>query len=524
MNKKILLLPLLTLFLASCGSTTGGASEDTLKIGCVQLGYGTEWLTNIVKAYEQKTNTKVSLKTQVGKTGMAALNTPVNNGSSEYDLIFNKRGTFEYDCLVGDFVAADKTIYPCTYADITDVYDSIVDPNTNMTIRDKMLDIYRDYYNFADKDGNAHYYGMPWANGIIGIVRNKTVWDRYFPGEEAPLTTNQLFEYCANITNPNVSGFIYSSQDEYYSGWLNIFLAQYRGVTDFMANIMEGKSLDEDGNYTVCRNFFYNEGMLETLEVIEQLLNPDNGYQHKMSTSLTFTQMQHSFLSGEALFSVNGSWLEFEGDLDKSSNIDYIKTPIISSIVKRLSFGNSALSAETKDEKLQTIIRYVDGTGPKPAGVTEQDIEIIREARKASHVESGLDHECFIPCASKNIDKAKDFLKFMYSDEGLNIYHETMKGATLPAVTSTGEYKTDMTSEMSIFRKSINKEVEQGDIVRLQTKAKFFRLGNVVLYYSNSNVDLVNGFATKTATPLSVLEANRAYVDQTWDDIQSKIF
>ena len=529
MNKKILLLPLIALSLTACLPKSKEESSDTLKIGCVQLGYGTKWLSNIISAYQQKTGTKVSLKTQVGKTGIGNLDVPVNNGSSEYDLIFNKRGTFEYDCLVGNFVAKDNKTYSCAYADLTDVYNSVVDANTNKTIKDKMLDNYRDYYNFKDAQGNDHYYGMSWANGIIGIVRNKTLWDTYFEGEEAPLTTKQLFEYCKEIKDLSLGklrGFTYSSDDQYYSGWLNIFLAQYQGVTNFYNIIMEGKSLDEYGQYSVCDNFFGNKGMVETLEVIEELLNPDNKYQDELATSITFTQMQQSFLGGDsALFSVNGSWLEFESGSDSSDETDYIKTPIMSSLVKKLSFANAAYSADTKDEMLQKLIKYVDGTSKnKVPNTTDQDIEIVREARKASHVESGLDHQCFIPCAAKNIDKAKDFLKFMYSDEGLNIYYETMNGATLPAVTSTGVYRTDMSSKMSTFRKSINKEVSEGNVVRLQTKAKFFKLGNVVPYYANANVDLVTGFANKTATVNDVINANINYLKDNWDDIALKIF
>lgn len=527
MNKKILILPIvLGSLLGSCGgSEDNNTTKGTINIGCVEMGYGTKWLSALVDGYEAKTGTKINLVTEAGQTGMGKLNTIVDSGDSTYDLIFNKRGNFEHDCITGKVSFSGGRTYDSMYVDITDVYNSVVDEGTNKTIKDKMMPNYSSYYSFND-----HFYGLPWASGIVGIVRNKTLWDKSgFTDADIPLTTNQLFEFCdSKILGSDTieaSPFIYSSEDEYYTGWCNIFLAQYKGVTEFENTILEGKS--PSGN--VDQYFFTHNGMQETLDVMGKLLEP-NHYQHPGSKQLKFTAMQSQFLSGAAFFCVNGSWLETEMGVKTAYNeVDYIKTPIISSITKRLSIGkpshaNYIADESERDQKLRQIIRWVDG-GVIDPHVTDEDIAIVTEARKASFVESGLDHQAFIPCAAKNIDGAKDFLKFMYSDEGLNIYYETMNGGTLAAYPTSGKYNKDLTNSMTPFRKSIYKFMNEQQIVRMQSKAKFFRLCDLNHYYSNHGIQAINRLADggENNTPSKILTENDEYLQSQWDTLKKKI-
>ena len=114
--------------------------------------------------------------------------------------------------------------------------------------------------------------------------------------------------------------------------------------------------------------------------VVEKLVFNKNGFQHKKSQSLNFTSMQGQFLKGQAVFCVNGAWVELEqGSSFPNVKIDYIKTPIISALSQKLSYYD-ADDAEGNDEKLAAIVKYVNGqTTEKPSFATDSDIETVRD-------------------------------------------------------------------------------------------------------------------------------------------------
>ena len=265
------------------------------------------------------------------------------------------------------------------------------------------------------------------------------------------------------------------------------------------------------------------------MEVMEQLLDPDNGYQYARAASIDFTVMQGLFLRGEALFCVNGSWLENEMSANfKDANVDIIKTPVISSLVERLSFGNdSSLSAEQKDDRLVELIKYVDAAdaGETPAlpvyadeSNVKSDITIVTEARHYSYMAGGTDHQAYIPSYSQHIREAKEFLKFMYSDRGLQIYYETLKGAALPATPTSGAYdNTGM--QLTGFRESINRAQEENFLWDRVEKARFFVLPPVSACFENG-IDAIQQLSEGKTDAAGVINANNKDISDRWTTIQ----
>lgn len=506
------------------GSGGGTGENGALTISAVKLGYGVEWLYNIASEFEKKENVKVTIKPPaVGATGQAALDTEIESKASDSDLFFNKRGWFSKAVYEGKIVAGNGKTYECLYEDLTDVWNSVVDEGSTKTIKDKIDPTY-----VASSEIEGKYYSLPWAGGVYGIVRNLNKWEELgLTDEDVPLTTNELFALCEKVKD-KIAPFIYSLESEYYTAWMPTFFAQYEGKANAEA-FMEGK--DPDGE--VSEYIYTYDGQLEALKVLQTLLDNKNEYQHDRSTAIDFTAMQGQFIRGAALFSINGSWLENEASNFSSAKLDMIKTPVISSLVQKLSFcptdgdgkkikadNFTAEQKKTADEKLVELIKYVDAvdageTSVKPEGVTDEDIAKVTEARHYSYMAGGTDHQAYIPSYAKNVENAKKFLKFMYSDEGMNIYYKTMKGATLPATPVNG-YKEEVT--LSEFRKSVNAATEEGYTFDRIEKARYFVLASVSACMTNGVKPVVALRAGQT--PQQIIDANSKDVKDKWESIK----
>lgn len=518
MNKKLKFLPAIFLLagcLASCGNKSDYEAKDgqpTLTITYARMGYGDTWLKEICKNYNAKTGVGFKLNSHIGSAGVDDIGTEIDSKASNADVIFTKRSQFARDIYSGK-VKIGGTSYDCMYADITDVWNSKYG-NETKTIKEKIYSDYENYFNFDGK-----YYGLPWANGIMGIVRNLRLWQSYgFTDSDIPLTTNEMLTLSNKIqtTGSKKSAWIYSFQDEYYTAIANLFTAQYEGKEVTEEYFLNGK--DPDGK--ISSNFYTYDGQKESLAFLKELLSK---YQHPNSTSMEFTLMQSSFLLDEAMFSINGSWLESEmGTSTRYASIDYIKFPVISALSNRLSFKG----ATDADSKLHDLVAYVDAhptTGDvtdAPTWATKDDVTKVREARQYAYESSGADHQAFIPVYSKNIDAAKGFLKYLYSDEALNSYYSVMGGGSLAAIPTTGYAALPETA--STFRKSINKALEEKHLYMEMPKAKFFSVGEVNFYYKNGSDGFVKEF-NNGGTVDKVLTTNTDYLVKNWSTIQTKL-
>lgn len=484
------------------GKTNG---KGTLKITAVELGYGIDWLKALIEEFEKETGYTVDLESKVGNLGTSALTTELESKASDSDLIFNKFGSFAKYVHEGKIVGANGESYDCILEDISDVWNAVVDEGSDTTIAQKMDTEYEAYFNMDGK-----YYGMPWAGGVVGIVRNVEVWNSLgLNDEDVPLTTDAMFALCEKVKG-KVSPFIFSKNQNYYEGFAPVWMAQYEGVQNYKQFL---NGVDPDGGVT---EYVYTyDGALEAMKVLEKLLHPDNEYQSQMS-NLDFNLMQGQFLSGAALFCVNGSWLEREMQQNYSeADIDYIRTPVISSIINKLDTVKD-------DAKLTEVIKYIDavdaGENPeKPAGVSDEDIAVVTEARHYSYVAGGTDHQVVIPAYSDNVDIAKEFLKFMYSDKGLNIYYKSLGGNMLPAVPVNG-YETEGV-DVSGFIASSNEATAMGFAVNREPKSKYFVLPGIVTTFANGG-SAVEALYNGSKDANQIIQMNTEAIEKQWGVIK----
>lgn len=470
--------------------------QNALIIECHVAGYGSDWIYMMQKAYQNKTGKKVIVIEQIGVQGLTNMGTNIKSMTSDTDLFF-MGGAGWADVYYGQVTAQGKT-YPCLYEDLTDLYNSEI-YDEGVTVYEKMEGDNREYLALEGK-----YHHFPYVAGMQGFIVNKTVWQDSWG--QLPRTTDELLEVCAKIVKYSddrraadkkaieLAPFIYSMGDEYWTSMLTTFMSQYEGAAameEFYKGY--GPSGERYGDDMVAY-----KGAQKALEFFHDLLIDKNRYMHSSSKDLGFTNMQGMFLNGSAVFNCNGDWLEKEMSRNyPNTNIEMMKLPVLSAVADKLSIKNE--DKATRDLKLRELIDYVDDcvdgkTSTAPAWATEADIAKVTESRSFERMGAG--NCAVIPCYSNQTDMAKDFLRFIASDEGLKIFEENTNGCRPPFDYSN--VKTDY--EQSGFRQSVNAVMERSSNGGSKNKDRIYSLGGFTPdLFNSTHGRFVTCFAAKNA-------------------------
>ena len=524
----LLLSCLSLLSLAGCG----GSDPNAIKIACVKLGYGTDWLTALTREYTKKTGVKFDYTEVVGQAGNNNLNDQLKSLSTSYDIVGCRPDSF-HELLYMNKVVAKGQNYDTAFEPLTDIYrETFEGESGNNTIEKKIDKGFLEYVTMND-----NYYGIPWASGFVSFVRNLDVWTKFgFTADQYPRTTDELFEMmdymntriaADKATFSTTAPMIYCAADEYYSTVMGTWFAQYEGSEEIEKFYAGRNPQGKRG-----KDMFTFDGIYETLKVMDKLVNYDKNtgtytYQHINSKKLSFTQMQNYFLFGDAAFCVNGTWLEVENKYARECNIDYIKVPLISSITDKLSKTYT-------EAQLREMVTYVDQhpTVGDNANLSHEfevaDIEIIRDSRNTgSYMRTDYDHLFVVPAWSNKTTEAKVFLKWMYSDEALQIFYDTMNGHHLPADPSHGTYNNDV-AVLSQFRQSCNEVFEEGywcNYLINTKKDKIFCVAGVQSNFSNTINKTGNciDWLVDGMTPEEVIVENTNFMTAKWNSILNAI-
>lgn len=455
-TKKVMSVGLACLLI--CGAFAGCKKEEKidteehLEILMPLSGYGTDSIQNVANRF-MELNPGKTVEITIGAEGSVWGAIDYGPTLNTVDLYIDG-GNFFSLVQKGEFTI-DGVKYPNRFESMDDIYENPAYGETTL-IKDKMYDSFADFY--YEKQETSYF--MPWASDWQGLVYNSKMFETY--GWEVPLTTDHLIEVADQIlastlksTNKNslgkdikVSPFTYSRGDSY---WPNVYYqwwAQYDGI-EAVELYHEGK--DVNGNYTPdCQA---SMGILKTMEMMETILGTyykdgtqtkprEKVYTDNTLTFRTYTDIQSTFLYAEearinatgattGAMMPNGGWLENEMAENFSEEIDSgkiafkaMRTPIISAITDKTSFKG--------DDKLRELIKWIDGgkVGEKPAFATDDDVKIIEDARGIMKPNDAC--VMIIPVYAKAKDLAKEFIRFLYSDEGAKIFTETTKGVNLP--------------------------------------------------------------------------------------------
>lgn len=408
--------------LAGCKRSTPD-TENTLEIKLYDGGYGFEWFDTICARFkEQYPETEFIVDTEIAY-GNAQTFLSAGPNVTTTDLFMGSEPVMKY-VLYGDTLLRG---YDCVLEELDDVYESLV-PGENIKVKDKMIKGFEQDYRMFDNNGEEHYYSYPWMGGAVGIVYNKTQFDALQLRE--PRTTDELFDVvCAKLKDAGKTPFVTSVATPYdYSTWA-VWHNQYHG-RDGMDLYYQCKVFNEDsGRAEYSELARKDKGELYWMSTIEKQVGVRYGNMHPNVNTMTFTQAQAQLLLGNAMMYVCGDWLENEMKNSHGNGdvLKYMKTPIISEIIEKTP------SIKT-DEVLRQVISYIDGEAgaatPESLQVTAEDVETIRTARRLESLATF--QAAYIPTYATAKELAKEFLRFMATDEAIKICLDATNGASVP--------------------------------------------------------------------------------------------
>lgn len=514
--KKILamLLVLCTLVcLTACdgggvatGDMTGGDREVVLRFSYYAGGYGDAWLKAIAEDY-LTVQDKVGIELIPSYDNNSAI-ADVQSGSASSDL---------YQVEMGVFGNADVLL------DLSDVYNSAAYGEETL-IKDKIGTEWVEFYN---EDGKWYQVPNTKMNGW-NWVYNKTVLDTVY-GEgnyTMPRTTNELFAFGDDLFN-NHSTFLMVSafgdvQGGDYTHYLGqVWFAQMLGKERF-EQYYNGHYYDEaSGTYKLSEGspivVQQNKAAIEaTYKVIHTMSVKENHYMFSQSDSLNYKQADQAFYGGyinngvpvNIAMMYTGAWLETEvADLLEDGIITQqdaraMKMPVISDIIQR--------TPSIKDDAaLSAVVAYVDGEGELPAGVTEADVAIVREAR--SLVCENVCRSMVVPSNTQHPEEVKDFLRYLASDRAQKISAQNANGLSqLPFGYTPTEENCGM--DFTPYVESVYAIKKDAVILDVSNLDKPFYQVSALDWYYDINGDITKAlFAGRGADPSEIYQNTYDY-------------
>lgn len=402
---------------SACGGGTEGGDASTVEIYYWKSGLGGEFMTEIVKDFNNKQSDYV-VKVEQEESASTIIQSLSLGRDNTYDLYFTMLNTTQYN---NQFIKLD------------DVLDSTA-TGESKTIREKYYDYLLNGVKNADGTTNFLTYGNSWC----GIVYNADIID----GDKyaVPNTTDELDKLVSKLKDDEtleakgVKPWLFYNNADNNGYWDYVTMtweAQYDGVDYYYNNMLALK--DEQGNTPSKDVFEKRDGRYKALKTLEGIVTPTTV--HSMCTSTNFTNVQSLYLNGSAVLTVNGSWLMNEST-GSNKNFAMMKTPVISSIVEKLE------DTSMSDSTLSQIIAQVDAGANSSELCSQNDFNRIKEARNLLY-NNASEQYVFIPEYSNAIDGAKAFLKYFYSDEGIAKYMQVTNLPSSAALCDETKFSTD---------------------------------------------------------------------------------
>lgn len=464
-------------------------SPETLEIYIEKMGYGVDWLDDIIEAFKQE---------QWVKDKYPNLNIPkpearVNQGSATQRVIAGAKSNTA-DLLFGT-TTATGWIYrsdeeSSNFEELSDVYNSEVPGETGVIFKEKMLPSIRSWVeqpdlSKADTDPDAKvYHVFPWINGYIGMLYNKDNLDKLLGKDNytMPRTTDEWMEMVRSIIKVQkdkgldntddafINPFIYAPV-MYWGASVSTWWAQYETRSGYEKYFLGTARIN--GRDQLSPKVLEQKGKLRSFQTIESFVGApgiggeagteeiyDKVDEDSFKAQNTFDRIQVKYINGQGVFMPNGDWFDLEMrnavEAGKGSDITYMQLPIISAVSEKLSYYKSGDTVFDKnadgttkegdatrkvyDELLRKLVDHVDGKCDKDEVAAlytakgksidrlDADIAHIHEARHLMAPVEG--HEAFIPSYATAKDVAKDFLRFMATDKAIRTFAESTKGCS----------------------------------------------------------------------------------------------
>lgn len=456
---SVLLASVMTIgCLTGCGgSEDGGAASNgrSITIQAQMNGLGQTWLENAAKAYEKETGTKVNY--QFDAYLSANLTTTLETQSLEVaDIYFAQ--TSEWG----------KWSYSGYLEDLTDLMNE--QDENGKSLNDRLTATKRYILN---DDGSEMQTILPFTKAPTGLVYNKEMmhyicqevlgWeeDHAYPVSTAELyevmdalyaisdkgEKAELFTYTSNGETLDVKPFVWSGSTGYLEFLSRAWFYQYAGVegmTDFYNQYEDFEMLNDE--------MFYQS--YQAVVDLLQLEENSNGELVSKSSipncvSYNHTASQQHFLQGKALMCPTGSWLysEMKEMIKDENNLGFMPVPYMSD-----AEGNPITAEGVEMPKNE------DGSYANYTYINNVDFFMIPER-------------------ATNKEDAKDFLKFLFSEE----YMPTLQTDLQSPLCFTFD---DSSVEKGSWFKEVAAVSEKITLADVFTTNKMQIYGEIGLYYN----------------------------------------
>lgn len=266
--------------------------------------------------------------------------------------------------------------------DLTDVFDGQNYAGTG-TLRDDIKDGLLESAKCAPYTGDDRIFLAPFNTGPQGLIYNKTLFDE--KGWQVPATWDEFFALGDETAKADRALFTYQG---IYPGYLEEML------WPAIASVGGMESIDAICSYE--EGSFNNPTVLKVLQKIADIST--NGYLLKGTVGMNHTESQSEMMLGKAAFITNGTWMESEmADAPREDGFEFAMAPIPT--------------------------------------IEEGDTHYVLDSCE----------QFSIPAAARNPELAKEFLRFLYSDESVKLFAE--KSGAIYAVKSGRELSKDYISD-----------------------------------------------------------------------------
>lgn len=279
---------------------------------------------------------------------------------------------------------AQRLIKDQALADLTDVFEG--------ELKGKILDGFLDT-SLSQPYGDGKIYLAPLYYTANGLFYNATLFEE--ENIEVPATWDEFYALGDSIKGKEIAGkerALFTYQGGNAPGYMESVLIP------IIASEIGTDALDDC--FTYVKGAWDNDGVRKAFDVVSKI---GANYMMEGTTGIDHTTAQTAVMNGSALFVPCGSWIVGE-------------------------------MAEIKGEEVNGK-PFAWGYAPIPALDTTKDKYLM------SSVE-----EVYIPKDAKNLDLAKEFLAFLYTDEAVKLNAETTQG--IPPVVGATELTKDILDPM----------------------------------------------------------------------------
>lgn len=463
--------------LAACGAKKG---ENELWITYFSGGYGDEWTAQLARKFEAE-NEGVKVKTDPDTLLINNVPNMMQNGT-DYDLIFC------HDIAWEDFVQ------PGWIEPLDDLYATTVE-GTNQTFEERIWN--DDVLASASyiKNGESHYYKVPWTIGTAGIAYNVTVMGRvndYLAKQGAdhtwgtkntdgswtctpPQDYYDLWQYCLDVVAANLkvdesdrgsdtivpftwSGLAEQWQWDYvlFDWWGQLAGPETMNTFKNFGNT----KLDENGNVVIDwskvgdpSSDVFDPDKAAVVRKADGTLDKEN------STYVGWKEFSQAYQLWYNMVALNKDWsLKAAGNFSKFENEqafangraamtpaacwieyeskDYLaKSGQVVSIMPTPTVSNVKLDADGRiilpNDTTTAVATTLDAIHAEE-GATERVIEINGTKYNRVSFTSSFGDSAMIPEKATNKELAKKFLLFMAREDNAKLFTRVSGGTVLP--------------------------------------------------------------------------------------------